>query len=50
VDETYPVTKRARITFTGTGYRDGFRQGQVADIGGTRIDPASSRMLGSRPR
>ena len=33
----YPVTRKARITYTGTGYRDGYDQGNRADIGGARL-------------
>jgi len=45
LDEAYPVTRQARITFSGSGYRDGYRKGQTADIGGTRIGAPPSRAL-----
>jgi Protein of unknown function (DUF2786) len=37
VEQAYPVTRQARITYSGSGYRDGYSQGQRADIGNTRI-------------
>ena len=37
MEEAYPVTRQARITYTGNGYRSGYAQGQRADIGSTRI-------------
>ena len=33
----YPITKRARVSYTGTGYRDGYAKGNTADIGTTRL-------------
>jgi hypothetical protein len=33
----YPVTRKTRTTYSGTGYRDGYDQGNRADIGGTRL-------------
>jgi hypothetical protein len=33
VEEAYPVTRKARLTYTGNGYRDGYAKGQQADIG-----------------
>jgi uncharacterized protein DUF2786 len=41
VEQAYPVTRKARVTYSGSGYRDGYVQGQRADIGTTRL---------SRPR
>ncbi|HTU74422.1 MAG TPA: DUF2786 domain-containing protein [Trebonia sp.] len=29
----YPRTRQARVTYTGNGYSDGYREGQKADIG-----------------
>jgi hypothetical protein len=37
MEEAYPVTRQARITYTGNGYRAGYSQGQRADIGNARI-------------
>ena len=41
----YPVTRKARTTYTGTGYRDGFAKGSQADIGATRLTPRTHRSL-----
>jgi hypothetical protein len=48
VQQAYPVTRTARVTYSGSGYRDGYYQGQRADIGGGRIHRARGRAL-SRP-
>jgi Protein of unknown function (DUF2786) len=37
MEQAYPVTRQARVTYTGNGYRDGYAQGQQADIGSARI-------------
>jgi hypothetical protein len=37
VEAAYPVTRKARVTYTGNGYRDGYAKGQQADIGHTRL-------------
>jgi hypothetical protein len=37
VEQAYPVTRKARVTYSGNGYRDGYAQGQRADIGTTRL-------------
>jgi hypothetical protein len=49
VEEAYPVTRKTRVTFTGSGYRDGYRQGQRADIGTSRLSKASGRSLTRAP-
>jgi len=41
----YPVTRKTRTTYSGTGYRDGYDQGNRADIGGARLDRRSRRSL-----
>ena len=33
----YPVTRRSRVSYSGTGYRDGFARGNRADIGTARL-------------
>jgi Protein of unknown function (DUF2786) len=45
VEQAYPVTRAARVTYTGSGYRDGYAQGQRADIGGSRLSPGRGRAL-----
>lgn len=41
----YPVTRKMRVTYTGTGYRDGYTEGQRADVGGPRVNGAAGRAL-----
>jgi hypothetical protein len=36
-ERAYPLTRTARVTYSGTGYRDGYAQGQRADIGAGRL-------------
>jgi hypothetical protein len=43
-EQAYPVTRKTRVTYTGTGYRDGYTEGQRADVGATRL-PGSRRPL-----
>ena len=45
VEDAYPVTRKARVTYSGSGYRDGFAQGQRADIGTTRLARTAGRAL-----
>jgi Protein of unknown function (DUF2786) len=42
---TYPHTRTARVTYTGSGYGDGYAQGKRADIGGGRVGPGRTRAL-----
>ena len=44
-ETAYPVTRKARVTYSGTGYRDGYTQGAQADIGTTRLTPHPRRSL-----
>jgi hypothetical protein len=37
MEQAYPVTRQARVTYTGNGYRAGYAKGQQADIGNARI-------------
>ena len=37
VQQEYPVTRTARQTYSGSGYGDGYQQGQRADIGSRRV-------------
>ncbi len=46
VESAYPRLRRTRITYTGRGYGDGYREGQRADIGGTKIRSRSAEALG----
>jgi hypothetical protein len=44
-ERTYPLTRTARVTYSGTGYRDGYAQGQRADIGASRLTRDNGRAL-----
>jgi Protein of unknown function (DUF2786) len=45
LDRAYPVTRQARITYSGSGYGAGYTEGEKADIGRTRLRPAAGRAL-----
>jgi len=45
VENAYPVTRKARVTYSGSGYRDGYSQGQRADIGTSRLSRPRGRSL-----
>ncbi len=50
VAQAYPVTRTAKVTYSGGGYRDGFAKGQRADIGGVRLGAGRGLALtGARP-
>ncbi len=44
-ERAYPVTRKMRVTYTGTGYRDGYSEGQRADVGGARVNGTAGRAL-----
>jgi len=46
--QAYPRTRQARVTYTGSGYSDGYREGQKADIGGASRLRRGSKALGGR--
>jgi hypothetical protein len=46
VESAYPRLRRTRVTYTGSGYGDGYREGQQADIGGPKIRSRSAGALG----
>jgi hypothetical protein len=41
----YPHTRRMRVTYTGNGYRDGYAEGQRADVGAARVKAAAGPAL-----
>jgi len=47
VEQAYPVTRAARLTYSGTGYGAGYAQGQRADIGGSPLAGRRGRALTS---
>ncbi len=49
VEDAYPVTRKTRVTYSGSGYRDGYPQGQRADIGTTRVPGGRGRSLTRTP-
>ena len=49
VEDAYPVTRKARVTYSGSGYRDGYAQGQRADIGTSRLSGTRGRSLTRAP-
>ena len=42
----YPHTRTARITYSGSGYRDGYRKGQQANLGGTGVGRRTAGAIG----
>jgi hypothetical protein len=46
VQAAYPHIRRMKVTYTGRGYADGYRQGQQADIGGAKLRSRSAGALG----
>ena len=49
VEDAYPLTRKAKVTYSGSGYRDGYTQGQRADIGTSRLSRARGRSLTRAP-
>ncbi len=45
VARAYPVTRTARVTYTGNGYGAGYAQGKRADIGTGRVGQRRARAL-----
>ena len=45
VEQEYPVTRTARMTYSGTGYGAGFAKGQQADLGTRRVARPGTRSL-----
>jgi hypothetical protein len=45
VRQAYPVTRTARVTYSGNGYGAGYAQGRRADIGTARVGQGRSRAL-----
>lgn len=46
VAAAYPRLRRARVTYSGGGYGDGYREGQKADIGGAKLRQGARGALG----
>ncbi|MBO0776133.1 MAG: DUF2786 domain-containing protein [Actinobacteria bacterium] len=45
IERAYPVTRQARITYSGGGYGAGYAQGEKADIGQARLRTGAARAL-----
>ena len=46
VATAYPRLRKTRVTYSGGGYGDGYREGQKADIGGAKLRSRSAGALG----
>jgi Protein of unknown function (DUF2786) len=46
VSDEYPKLRTARVTYSGTGYRDGYAKGQRANIGGTGLGRRTAGAIG----
>jgi hypothetical protein len=46
VAAAYPRLRKARVTYSGGGYGDGYREGQKADIGSTKLRSRSAGAIG----
>ena len=50
VEQAYPVTRTAKVTYSGSGYGDGYAKGQRADIGTSRLQNSRGRALSGSSR
>jgi Protein of unknown function (DUF2786) len=50
IQQAYPLTRKSRITYTGSGYGAGYAKGEKADLGGPRLHRAAPRALGDAGR
>ena len=46
VASAYPRLRKTRVTYSGGGYGDGYREGQKADIGGAKLRSRGAGALG----
>jgi hypothetical protein len=46
VAAAYPRLRATRVTYSGSGYGDGYREGQRADIGGVKLRSRASGAIG----
>ena len=46
VAAAYPRLRKTRVTYSGSGYGDGYREGQKADIGGPKLRSRAAGALG----
>jgi hypothetical protein len=45
VAAAYPRLRKSRVTYSGNGYGDGYREGQHADIGSTKLRSGNSKAI-----
>ena len=45
LEQAYPVTRKTRVTYTGSGYNAGYAKGEQADLGAGRLSPRTRRAL-----
>jgi len=45
IERAYPVTRKTRVTYSGSGYGAGYTEGQRADIGSARLRTGAGRAL-----
>ena len=45
IEQAYPVTRKTRVTYSGSGYGAGYTEGQKADIGSARLRTGTRRAL-----
>jgi hypothetical protein len=45
VAAAYPRLRKARVTYSGGGYGDGYAEGQKADIGGAKLQAGAGRAI-----
>jgi hypothetical protein len=50
IDQAYPLTRKTRLTYSGSGYGTGYAKGEQADLGGPRLPGTDTRALGSGGR
>jgi len=46
VQQAYPVTRTAKVTYSGSGYGTGYAKGERADLGGSRLSGATGKAIG----
>jgi hypothetical protein len=46
VSAAYPRLRKTRVTYSGGGYGDGYREGQKADIGSQKLRSRAAGALG----
>ena len=50
IEQAYPVTRKSRVTYSGSGYGAGYTKGEQADLGTGRLSPKARQALGEGSR